>query len=46
MKQRIVGIRVLVLVTVGWSTMSLGEQMPAPREELRIVDKSPAASAL
>jgi ABC-type transport system substrate-binding protein len=42
MKQRIVGIIALVLVTVGWSTRSVGEQMPAPRGELRIVDKNPA----
>jgi ABC-type transport system substrate-binding protein len=32
---------VLVLVTCGWSTISVGEQPPAPQGELRIVDKSP-----
>ena len=32
---------VLGLVTFGWSTMSVGEQVPAPRGEVRIVDKSP-----
>jgi ABC-type transport system substrate-binding protein len=41
MKQRIVGISVLVLVTCGWGTMSVGEQAPAPRGELRIVDADP-----
>jgi ABC-type transport system substrate-binding protein len=30
---------VLVLVTCGWGAMSVGEQLPAPRGELRIVDK-------
>jgi peptide/nickel transport system substrate-binding protein len=32
---------VLVFVTAGWGTMSVGEQMPAPRGELRIVDTNP-----
>ncbi len=41
MKQRIVGISVLVPVTCGWSTMSVGEQAPAPRGELHVVDKTP-----
>jgi peptide/nickel transport system substrate-binding protein len=41
MKQRIVVIIVLALVTVGWSTMSVGEQMPAPQGELHVVDTSP-----
>ena len=41
MKQCVVGGIVLVLVTCGWGTMSVGEQAPAPRGELRIVDKSP-----
>ena len=31
----------LVLVTLGWSNQSLGEQVPAPHGELRIVDKHP-----
>jgi len=31
----------LVLVTLGWSHQSLGEQVPTPRGELRIVDKNP-----
>lgn len=33
---------VLILVTCGLGTMSVGEQMPAPRGELRIVDKDPS----
>lgn len=36
-----VGSLVLVLCLLGWSTSSIGEQSPAPRGELRIVDKSP-----
>jgi peptide/nickel transport system substrate-binding protein len=32
---------VLGLVTWGWGTISAGEQPPAPRGELRIVDKNP-----
>jgi len=39
MKKLVVGGMVLVLVTCGWSAMSIGEQMPVPRGELRIVDK-------
>src|SRR5439155_25287814 len=35
----ILGGLVLVLVTCGWSTISVGEQPPAPQGELRIVDK-------
>ena len=42
MKKFVVGGIVLVLVTCGWGTMSVGQQRPAPRGELRIVDKSPA----
>ena len=41
MKQLIVSSIVLVLVTLGWGHASWGEQVPAPRGELRIVDKSP-----
>ena len=41
MQQLIVGIRVLVLVTVWWSTMSVGAQIPAPQGELRVVDTDP-----
>jgi ABC-type transport system substrate-binding protein len=36
----VVGI-VMVFVACGWNTMSVGEQRPAPRGELRIVDNSP-----
>src|SRR3989442_7208975 len=41
MNKCVVGGIVLVLVTFGRGTMSIGAQMPAPRGELRIVDKSP-----
>ena len=33
---------VLMFVTLGWGGISLGEQPPAPRGELRIVDRDPA----
>ena len=39
MKNLVVGSLVLMLITFGWSNRSLGEQAPAPRGELRIVDK-------
>jgi len=32
---------VLVLVTCGWGTRGVGQQVPAPQGELRIVDKHP-----
>jgi peptide/nickel transport system substrate-binding protein len=41
MKKCVIGGIILVLVTCGWGTMSVGEQTPAPRGELRIVDKHP-----
>ena len=41
MKKCVIGGIVLVLVTCGWGTRSIGEQMPAPRGELHVVDKSP-----
>lgn len=41
MQKFVVGGIVLVLVTLGWGTMSVGEQTPAPRGELRVVDKHP-----
>ena len=41
MKKFVVGGIVLVLVTCGWGTMSVGEQAPAPRGELHVVDTSP-----
>ena len=40
MKNLVVGSLVLMLVTLGWSERSVGEQVPAPRGELRIVDSS------
>jgi ABC-type transport system substrate-binding protein len=41
MKKFVVGGIVLGLVTCGWGTRSMGEQTPAPRGELRIVDNNP-----
>ena len=41
MKQLVVGSIVLLLVTLGWGERGVGEQPPAPRGELRIVDSSP-----
>ena len=32
---------VLMLVTLRWGGISLGEQLPTPRGELRIVDTDP-----
>ena len=40
MKNLVVGSLVFMLVTLGWGNRSLGEQVPAPRGELRIVDSS------
>jgi ABC-type transport system substrate-binding protein len=39
MQNLVVGSLVFLLVTLGWSNLSLGEQVPAPRGELRIVDR-------
>src|SRR5215471_8138482 len=41
MKNRMAGSIVFMLVSLGWSNWSLGEQTLAPRGELRIVDKNP-----
>src|SRR5215468_6218834 len=41
MKKSILGSIVLALVACGWSTKSVGEQAPAPRGELHVVDKTP-----
>ena len=41
MKNLMVGSIVLMLVILGWSNRSLGESGPAPRGEVRIVDKHP-----
>ena len=40
MKRLIVSSVVLLLVILGWSAQSPGEQAPAPRGELRIVDSN------
>jgi ABC-type transport system substrate-binding protein len=42
MKQLVVGSLVLLLVSLGWGECGVGAQVPAPRGELRIVDKNPA----
>jgi len=42
MQKLAVGSLILLLVTCGWGGRSVGEQLPAPRGELRIVDKSSA----
>jgi hypothetical protein len=42
MQKLAVGSIILLLVTCGWGGRSVGEQLPAPRGELRIVDKSSA----
>jgi ABC-type transport system substrate-binding protein len=36
-----VGSIILVLCTLGWIASSFGQEVPAPRGELRIVDKHP-----
>ena len=41
MKRLIVSSIVLVFVSLGWSHASWGEQVPAPRGEVRIVDTDP-----
>ena len=41
MQKLIVEIIVLLLVTLGWGSRGVGEEVPAPRGELRIVDKHP-----
>ena len=42
MHKVVVGSVILVLCTLGWSASSVGQEAPAPRGELRIVDKHPA----
>ena len=39
MKHLIVGSIVLLLVILGWGSSGVGEEVPAPRGELRIVDR-------
>jgi hypothetical protein len=41
MRQLAFGCIVLILVTFGWGNRGFGQQVPAPRGELRIVDKHP-----
>src|SRR5215510_3594317 len=41
MQKRVVGSIVLLFVTLGWGERGVGAQVPAPRGELRIVDKNP-----
>ena len=41
MQKLIVGSMTYMLIVFGWSTRSIGEQAPAPRGELHIVDKHP-----
>jgi ABC-type transport system substrate-binding protein len=41
MKSLFVGSIILVLCTLGWGTSSFGQEVPAPRGELRIVDTDP-----
>ena len=40
MRQLVVGLAIM-LVSLGWGRYSFGQEVPAPRGELRIVDKSP-----
>jgi peptide/nickel transport system substrate-binding protein len=42
MRKLAFGSIVLVLVIFGWGAHSLGQEVPAPRGEIRIVDKNPA----
>lgn len=41
MKKLVLSSVLCMLVTLGWGGRSVGEQVPAPLGELRIVDKSP-----
>jgi ABC-type transport system substrate-binding protein len=41
MHKLFVGSLMLVLCTLGWIASSLGQEVPTPRGELRIVDKNP-----
>ena len=41
MKNFVVGSIVLMLVILGWGSRGVGEEVPAPRGELRIVDTDP-----
>jgi ABC-type transport system substrate-binding protein len=41
MKSLFVGSIILVLCTLGWGTSGFGQERPAPRGELRVVDTDP-----
>ncbi len=41
MHKLFVGSLIFLLCTLGWNTSSVGQEVPTPRGELRIVDKSP-----
>ncbi len=41
MYQRVAGVIALVICVLGWSTGGVGQEVPAPRGELRIVDTDP-----
>ena len=41
MNKLVVGSMVLVFITLGWGDHSVGDQVPAPRGELRVVDPDP-----
>lgn len=41
MKKRFMNCILLLLVTCGWGAHSFGQVLPAPRGEIRIVDKNP-----
>src|SRR5919109_2879300 len=41
MKSACVTGMILLVLTLGWSTSGFGQGVPAPRGELRIVDKDP-----
>jgi ABC-type transport system substrate-binding protein len=41
MKKRVVGCLVFLFVSLAWRKQSFGEQVPAPRGELRVVDRDP-----
>jgi ABC-type transport system substrate-binding protein len=41
MHKLLLGSIILVLCTLGWGTSGVGQEVPAPRGELRVVDKHP-----
>lgn len=41
MKKLVMSSLILILVTFGWGNSSVGQQVPTPRGELRILDKHP-----